>query len=477
MKSVFYHFDKLAAVYGQRDMVNDTTLYLKQGESLFLLGDRDSGRIAFFDCLCGYINKTDGRIYRYAEEIGEEEFRKRIVIISDIRSDYKSLNGVSVLEYLFLFRDDEPEMIWNPKKKEKAACDLLKIADLKIDVHADIMSLKRCERLQLELIKAVDQGAELLLMNEDFDDIDTEEMNKLYKIISLIRKDKNISLIISTNGLKGVRILADRVAIFNNHTIVRYIQMEDDFSFDKIEKTLSVIRAIPDIRQTDTRNNKEIFRAENIFTDGDNKINIAIKENEIVSIVVIDVKEKLRIFRCLTGQEKGVKLYLDNRLMPDKWYNDRLKYPVIGIESLGIRSLYPKLSVEENLVFPSYQKLSNDPFIKKDALSSAKRDWYLRHPDCAETVQEMSLADRLSLQLESWWIFRPRILILLEPFLHLDRQGRGILSQYFTRFKERGTSLIVLSESRNNYLREDVISLKENLFDRMIVLEEEADIS
>lgn len=98
-----------------------------------------------------------------------------------------------------------------------------------------------------------------------------------------------------------------------------------------------------------------------------------------------------------------------------------------------------------------------------------------KHPNAAESISEMNRADRLSVQLEGIITFHPELLICYEPFLHLDRQGRGLFAQCFSTLTARNSSVIIITSSMTNYLGEDSM-VKDSEFLTEIIYEQEGRI-
>jgi len=63
----------------------------------------------------------------------------------------------------------------------------------------------------------------------------------------------------------------------------------------------------------------------------------------------------------------------------------------------------------------------------------------------------MNSNDYIALTLERWYIYKPKVLILLEPFANCDIYEVSLVKAYMKRFLEIGTSVIVV-KSRNEYV-------------------------
>lgn len=202
---------------------------------------------------------------------------------------------------------------------------------------------------------------------------------------------------------------------------------------------------------------------------------LEIRPGQIYSIVEYDLEAKRNLFEILTG-EKYSDLRFHGRSLPEGWYFRKDRYPIMGLDVLGINGEFSNLSPAENIILPSYRKISSPSiFFPSEALNGAEIDWHKKHPNAGGSLSEMNHADRLSVQLEGIITFHPELLICYEPFLHLDRQGRGLFAQCFSTLTSRNSSVIIITSSMTNYLGEDSV-VKDSEFLTEIIYEQDGRI-
>ena len=52
--------------------------------------------------------------------------------------------------------------------------------------------------------------------------------------------------------------------------------------------------------------------------------------------------------------------------------------------------------------------------------------------------------------MERWYVLKPKVLILLEPFLHCDVYGTSIIKSYIKKFTDMGTAVIIIKAREKN---------------------------
>lgn len=97
----------------------------------------------------------------------------------------------------------------------------------------------------------------------------------------------------------------------------------------------------------------------------------------------------------------------------------------MSISALGSKEeIFEEMSVEENLMIPSLEKISSLDYIT--AQKGIRKMTLANMLGSLETVKAGSLRihELIQLTLERWLIFNPKVLILLEPFALCDTGQR-----------------------------------------------------
>lgn len=111
------------------------------------------------------------------------------------------------------------------------------------------------------------------------------------------------------------------------------------------------------------------------------------------------------------------------------------------------------MSVAQNLIFPALRRLCG-PFglLDKGLEQAALKEWDRKKQLDGKNMAQLTQAQAIALQMESWILARRKVLILLEPFLHTDTASRSVLQSAFARFRGQGGAILVISSSRTSYL-------------------------
>ena len=188
---------------------------------------------------------------------------------------------------------------------------------------------------------------------------------------------------------------------------------------------------------------------------------------EIVTFLALDMREKERIFMVLSGRrnEEGTSYIMDSKKYGGTNTDIFAGKKIVSIKCLGSQEeIFTEMSVGENLLLPSLQKISSLEYIISSNKMSRMltEDMKTGEAEQSEIAGNLEMNELISLTLERWYIYHPRVLVLFEPFVECDMYGVSIVKSYIKKFANRGTSVIIV-KSREEYV--------EDISDRMIRLD------
>ena len=148
-----------------------------------------------------------------------------------------------------------------------------------------------------------------------------------------------------------------------------------------------------------------------------------------------------------------MSLQYEGHPLPQNWPHSPECYPITALDRFGAQGLFPQMSVAQNLIFPALRRLCG-PFglLDKGLEQAALKEWDRKKQLDGKNMAQLTQAQAIALQMESWILARRKVLILLEPFLHTDTASRSVLQSAFARFRGQGGAILVISSSRTSYL-------------------------
>lgn len=113
---------------------------------------------------------------------------------------------------------------WNTARRRKLAQELLDQVQLERDVREDVSRLSPMECFQLNLAAALDSGASLMTIQEDFEGFSVADFDQLVPILKKLQQTTGLAILLNTNSLRALEKLADEVFVFRNGTIAKKLR-------------------------------------------------------------------------------------------------------------------------------------------------------------------------------------------------------------------------------------------------------------
>jgi lipopolysaccharide export system ATP-binding protein len=193
--------------FGQKEVVREVHLALRQGEVVGLLGPNGAGKTTTFYMLVGLIKPTRGKVFMDGVDISawplHERARNGISYLPQESSVFKKLtvaqNMRLILEHSGLGRREQDDRL----KKLLGELGILGLADRKAAV------LSGGERRRLEIARALIRDPKFMLLDEPFAGVDPLAVDDIQSIVSGL-KEQSIGVLISDHNVRETLSICDR---------------------------------------------------------------------------------------------------------------------------------------------------------------------------------------------------------------------------------------------------------------------------
>ena len=211
-----------------RHEIEDLNLIICRGYSMGAAGVENSKEILadFFD---GKGTLARGRIYLDGEPWkpeGKRDFEDAGIFV--ISKDTVYMDSLDVSENLFLLRRNSLRKIrLNEKALHIQGRALLEKYDLPYAADEHSSHLKNGDRILIGMVRAITQGARILVLREIVACFPGEERRKLRQFVNRLKQD-GITVISIDNRADFTDPFFDEVIFFRHHTIYKKICQNED---------------------------------------------------------------------------------------------------------------------------------------------------------------------------------------------------------------------------------------------------------
>jgi lipopolysaccharide export system ATP-binding protein len=210
--------ENLVKIYRKRQVVNDVSIRVNQGEIVGLLGPNGAGKTTTFYMIIGFIKPDLGRVLIDDQPITHLPMYKRaqngIGYLSQEPSVFRKLTAEqNILAILEMQKKDKKER----EEKLKALLTELDIAHL---AKNKAYTLSGGERRRLEITRALVNEPRFMLLDEPFSGIDPIKVEGIQKIVYQL-KDKGLGVLITDHNVRETLSITDRAYIMCEGEILK----------------------------------------------------------------------------------------------------------------------------------------------------------------------------------------------------------------------------------------------------------------
>ncbi|MHB1312317.1 MAG: LPS export ABC transporter ATP-binding protein [Gemmatimonadaceae bacterium] len=200
----------LVKTYRRRNVVNDVSFEVNQGEIVGLLGPNGAGKTTSFYMITGLIPPAAGRILLDGEDITKMPMYKRarrgIGYLSQEPSIFRKLtveeNILAILEELPIGKAERASRL-------ETLLDELGLKHLRL---SKALQLSGGERRRLEITRALVTQPKFMMLDEPFAGVDPIAVHDIQSIVSSLRH-RGIGVLISDHNVEQTLDIVDRAYI------------------------------------------------------------------------------------------------------------------------------------------------------------------------------------------------------------------------------------------------------------------------
>jgi ribose transport system ATP-binding protein len=342
---------------------------VEEGEVHALLGENGAGKSTLMNILGGVYTKDSGTVEVNGvtmENPSVSESEKAGVAF--VHQELNLFNDLLVFENLFLGK----EILYRTgtlNKKAMIARASLLFDDLGVSINprALVADLETSQKQLLEIAKALDANAKLIILDEPTTALNTSEIEHLFSIVRRL-KEKRISFIFISHKMPEIFTIADRYTVLRNGRFIRSGKIADT---NPKEVTTSMVgREVSDRELYGERRLGEvILELENCSGAGFRDISFKVRKGEIIGLTGLAGSGASNLMQAMFGI---IPFYSGKFIISGKGT------PNINIRAYNIHTAMKTAHIgmvpsnrKENSILPFMQLLENE-YVSEHTLSAFK---------------------------------------------------------------------------------------------------------
>ncbi|MHC4452739.1 MAG: ABC transporter ATP-binding protein [Planctomycetota bacterium] len=213
--------DKLAKAWGERIVLRECSLEVRQGETLVVIGSSGTGKSTLLRCVIGLVRPDSGRVYVDGEDVqalepkGLAKLRSRMGYLFQSGALINWLNvGDNVALPLVETRGESREAA---VPKVERALDMVGLAGTR---HLMPSQLSGGMRKRVGLARSLVTEPDIILYDEPTTGLDPVTAHIIDQLIVDMRAKLGVTSVVVSHDMEGVYRVADRVAMLYDGRII-----------------------------------------------------------------------------------------------------------------------------------------------------------------------------------------------------------------------------------------------------------------
>ena len=426
---------------------------VRRGTVHALCGENGAGKSTLMKIIMGLYKADKGQIFIDEKPVDiRNPIQARELGISMIAQELNYVPELSVEENLFLGRlpvNKFGKVNWKQVRKE--AQQFLREEGLPYSPTQKLKTLTVSDIQMLEIIKAVTNNAQIIIMDEPTSSITEREVQQLFKKIEEL-KAKGVAIIYISHKMEEVFKIADDITVLRDGSVVstdRAADLDLDTVISRmVGRKISNVYPKEEVAIGEKAIEVEHYSQKGMFED----VSFYARKGEIVGfagLVGAGRTETMRAVFGLDPHESG-NLKIDGQEVNIKSVADSIHKGLIMLsESRRDDGIVPVRSVQENASLASLERYIYGGYTHKKKEETEVLEMFqkmnVKTPSMETEISKLSGGNQQKVLLARWMLCNPEIMILDEPTRGIDVGAKFEIYKLITEIVKENKAVIMVS--------------------------------
>lgn len=459
MNDILLEVKGIRKSFDQNEVLKGIDMQVKKGEVHVILGENGAGKSTLIKILTGVHPKDAGEIYWEGKRVEPRNPADSINLgISTIYQELNNVQELKVYENIFLGREKKRRGKYSfidrgYMRKEAIRCLETLGQDGKALVDKTVGELGLGQQQLVEIAKAIALEAKLIIMDEPTSSLTSREIEQLFKVIELLKK-QGIAIIFISHKLEEIQQIGDRLTILRDGYFIKTLPVKTTDPDYWIE--LMVGRTLEEkYPKKKFKVGKEGFRVENILVEGAAEpVSFSVRYGEIVGFSGLVGAGRTELVRAIFGADPkyGGKIIIDGKEVKINSPEDAIKAGIALItEDRKTQGLFLDHPLDINVTIANLQHFVNKKsrLINLQALKEETKKYIKGLKIKADRIDMnarfLSGGNQQKVVIAKWLCTNAKVFIFDEPTRGIDVGAKVEVYRLMNDLVEQGKIVIMIS--------------------------------
>lgn len=435
------------------------SLDIFRGETHCLLGENGAGKSTLAECLYGFLTPDSGKIFFKGQEVLLNSPSDAIRLgIGMVHQHFVLVQPLTVIENIIVGTRSADLILNYPKVEERvqALCDEYGV---KLDLKAQVWQLSVGEQQWVEILKALYEGVELLILDEPTAVLTPQEAERLFTVLRRMNQE-GISVLLITHKLQEVMDVSDRVTVLRKGQKVGTVKTSEVTKED-LARMMVGREVVFRVEKEQLPKGETVLEIRNVHALNDrgqealSGVSFKICKNEILGIAGVSGNGQRELFEILMGARRTSQgeILLNGKPIHNLSPQEIAQAGLLHIpEDRILEGLIPDFTIEENLILGRQRekqfnqgKLLNFSNIRNFALESIQA-FEIATPSPIQKTKNLSGGNLQKVILARELTQSPHCILANQPTRGLDVGATEYVHRRLLDQRMNGAAILLISE-------------------------------
>lgn len=468
METLAVKLQGITKIFNDVKAIDSVDFELRKGSIHGLLGENGAGKTTLMNVLYGLYRQEEGEIFINGKK---EEILSPIKAISlgigMVHQHFMLARPLSVVENVMLGRKSRRGILLDTKQTAEELKVLADKYKMDIDPYSKVWQLSVGEQQRVEILTALYQGAEILILDEPTAVLTPQEVEAFFDTLREMREDGK-SIILITHKLEEIICIVDEVTVLRDGKLIGTKVVDSTVTKDDLTRMMVGKDVLFDFPKNTKEPGEIKYSIKNICAKNDKGLpalkdfSLDIRENEVIGLAGVDGNGQKELCEVLTGLRKadGGKIVLNDKEIINKPPVFYIEQGISHIpEDRHTTGLALNWSLKRNLIL---KELNKAPYVKHGLLQpkvidkhweEAREEYQIKSINGDEKARALSGGNQQKIILAREINLKPHVLIANQPTRGLDVSAAEYVRQKILDVRNTGAAVLLVSADLEEILQ------------------------
>lgn len=427
---------------------------ISSGEVLALMGENGAGKSTLVKVIAGNHPPTKGKLEIDRQPVvfaGPEDASKAGIAV--IHQHFTLVPHLTVAQNLFLNQEIRYGKFGplNRRRMDREAQQLLNELGMSFRSTDTVADLTVGQRQMIEIVRAVQDDAWLVIMDEPTSALSNREREHLYELIERLR-ERNTAIMYISHKMDEIYHLCSRAVVLRDGALVGDVSLDETPSNELV--SMMVGRSVENVySHAETMTGQVMIDVQGVSDGGRLKeANLSVRAGEVVGLVGLMGSGRTELLRTIAGLSnatKGTITVMDQEVRGSSLHKLSKRGLAFVPEDRHTEGIFPEMTVGSNMSLLWLRHHMRIGWLKRRQEARTVKELMermgVRPNNPSIQIQNLSGGNQQKVVLGKWLALEPSVILLDDPTRGVDVGAKAEIHALVAEFKAKGAAVIVTS--------------------------------